>query len=181
MNLIPPPIDLDEIPLEANEEWIDGRPVEKPMGARASEVALALGQVVRNHIQPAKLGHVFGPDCGYQLPGLAKRRVRKPDMTFVARGRLPNDEAPDGDIKIAPDLAVEVISPNDLAEDVEARVDDLLQAGTRLVWLLYPASQTAYVIRADGTAARLTAAQELSGEAVVPGFSIPVATLFASL
>jgi Uma2 family endonuclease len=86
--------------------------------------------------------------------------------------------APDGHVGIAPDLAVEVVAPKDKSLEVEERLDDFLNAGTALVWLIYPETQSAYVVRADGSAARLTAEKELDGENVLPGFRYKLADLF---
>ncbi len=82
---------------------------------------------------------------------------------------------------IPPDLEVEVVSPNELAEDTEARVTDYLAAGVKLLWIIYPSTRSIWILHRDGTAARLTEAQDLSGEDVVPGFTCSIRTLFADL
>jgi len=75
----------------------------------------------------------------------------------------------------------EVISPNDTAEDMEQRIADFMSVGTRLFWVVYPATRTVWVLRGDGSARCLTEQQELSGEDVIPGFTCPVASLFAGI
>jgi Uma2 family endonuclease len=77
-----------------------------------------------------------------------------------------------------PDLAVEVISPNDTYEEVEVKLNEYLVAGVRLVWVISPESKTIVVRRPDKTAAWLDMTDTLSGEGVVPGFSCPVASVF---
>jgi Uma2 family endonuclease len=104
--------------------------------------------------------------------------VRKPDVSFIRFGRLPGEEVPQGHIPIAPDLAVEVISPNDLAYDIDERVADYLGAGTRLVWVVNPVQRTVLIYRHDGSIAGVREGGELSGEDVVPGFRCPVHSLF---
>jgi Uma2 family endonuclease len=182
MNMMPPKLmDEEEIDLENGFEWIDGQAVEKPMGLESSRVATTLIRVLDTHVSLNNLGDVFGSEAGYRINVGSSRRVRKPDLSFVTRGRFPEDRLPRGNSTIAPDLAVEVISPNDTAEDIEQRIADFLSVGTRLFWIIYPATRSVWVLRADGTAARLTEGQELSGEDVIPGFSCPVATLFTGI
>jgi Uma2 family endonuclease len=167
--------------LEKGFEWVDDRAVAKPMGTRASEVAGVLFLELGNHVRTHKPGHAFLSECAYQIFPLKPRQIRKPDLSFVAKGRLPNEEVPSGNRTIPPDLAVEVISPNDIAEEFEQRVDELMSAGLRLLWVIYPATRSAWVLRKDGADARLTENQELSGEDVVPGFTCKLSTLFQGL
>jgi Uma2 family endonuclease len=163
-------------------ELIDGRLVEKPMGAQASRVTVKLMLRLGAHLETQQLGLLFDSECGYQkiFPSDPKR-VRKPDASFIARGRLPEDRLPRGHVSIPPDLAVEVVSPNDMAEDIENRIEDYLSAGTKLMWVLYPATASVWVIRKDGSGARLKGTQDLTGEDVIPGFACQVQALFAPL
>jgi Uma2 family endonuclease len=151
------------------------------MGAESGLVNANLMYQVKAFLADNDVGFAFPPDVGYRINVGSSRRVRKPDLTFVARGRFDDDRPPRGDITIAPDLAAEVISPNDLAEDIEGRIADFLSVGTRLFWVVYPATRTVWVLRRDGSAARLTEQQELSGEDVIPGFVCPVSSLFVGV
>lgn len=103
---------------------------------------------------------------------------RKPDGMFFAKGRLPGDRPPEGTIDIAPDLAVDVVSPSGNARNLETKVAEYLEAGVRLVWVFYPDSSTVHVYRRGSAAARLGPADMLDGEDVLPGFSVPVAEVF---
>src|SRR5260370_303452 len=134
MNMLPSALLVeDEIDVADGFEWIDGQAVEKtPMGLEAGLVNAKLLGRLQHHVESNNLGFVFTPDVGYQIPVGSSRRVRKPDLSFVARGRFPEDRVPRGNSTIAPDLAVEVISPNDVAEDIEQRIADFLSVGTRL-------------------------------------------------
>src|SRR5262249_12505025 len=96
---------------------------------------------------------------------------------FVALGRLPNEELPDGHMTIAPDLAVEAVSPNDLYYEVDGKIDEYFSAGVRLVWVLNPKARTAHVYHPDGSARRLLVDQDLDGEDVLPAFRCRVAAL----
>ncbi len=80
---------------------------------------------------------------------------------------------------IAPDLAVEVVSPSDRAAEVLAKVAEYLEAGTRLVWVVYPQTQKIVVYRPSADVQLLSVGDTLEGEDVVPGFACPVAEVFA--
>lgn len=160
-------------------ELVDGRLVEKHVGAKSEFVAANLLALLHGIVRTGNLGYVFGSQTAYRCFPSRPRLVRKPDVSLVARGRFPNEEIPEGDIQLAPDLAVEVVSPNDTYEEVEGKVNEYLGAGVRLVWVVSPTSKTVIVRRPDKTAAMLDATDTLSGETVVPGFTCRVAELFA--
>ena len=83
-----------------------------------------------------------------------------------------------GHVLIYPDLAVEVVSPNDLAYETQEKVEEYLRAEVPLIWVIYPQDHVVLVYRKDGSTARLCDGDELSGEDVVPGFSCRVHDLF---
>ncbi len=171
------PDDLLTMPDGDRYELVGGHLKELHMGAFADELLANLLRLFGNHVIPGKLGRVY-TQTGYVCFPNDARKVRKPDLSFVAHGRLVGDRSPEGWIKIAPDLAAEVVSPNDLYEEVEEKVNEYLAAGVRLVWVVSPGSKTVVVRRPDGTAAVVGPAGELSGEDVVPGFACKVADLF---
>jgi Uma2 family endonuclease len=159
-------------------ELLGGRLVERNMGAESSEVAQNTMRMVGNHAHANKQGKVFGADCGYQIFPDEPKRVRYPDGSFIAFGRLPEDKTPRGYIRIAPDLSIEAVSPHDKAEEIEAKRIEFLKVGTKLLWVIYPESRTVHVFRQSGQPSILTEADELSGEDVLPGFTCRVAQLF---
>jgi Uma2 family endonuclease len=181
MKTLPPklsPDDLLTMPDGDHYELIDGIPREKQMGARSDEVAGLLLTQFNIFIRPRKLGRAFPSQTGFQcFPGKPSF-VRMPDTSFVAAGKLPGDQTPEGYIKIAPDIAVEVISPNELFEEVEAKVTDYRSVGVKLIWIINPKSRTVLIRRLDGTSTELGENGTLSGEDVLPGFTCPVAELF---
>lgn len=144
--------------------------VREPPGYRhgyvASQLILALGLHVRVH----RLGHVLAAETGFTL-FRNPDTVRAPDVAFIRAERIPSP-LPRGYAEFAPDLAVEVLSPSDRAGRVLAKVGDWLDAGTRLVWIVDPERRLAKVYRADGTESVLAPDEMLSGEDVVPGFSV---------
>jgi Uma2 family endonuclease len=130
------------------------------------------------HCREHRLGRVFGFKAPYRcFPGRPDT-IRRPSLSVVRNGRLPGEVVPKDFLTIAPDLAVEVVSPNDLYEEVEAKVNEYLAAGVKLVWVVSPGSKTVLIRRADRTCAEVGEAGELSGESVVPGFTCKVAELF---
>ncbi len=174
--------DLYDLDKDHRFELADGALVERHMSVESSAVAMDLMARVRTFVRSHGLGTVTGPDCGYKLFPDDPKALRYPDGAFVRRGRFPDDRPPRrGHAALAPDLAVEVVSPNDEAEEVEARVCDFLRAGVGLVWVVYPGSRSAYALRPAGAAARLAESGELSGEDVLPGFTCPLRDLFQGL
>jgi Uma2 family endonuclease len=117
-------------------------------------------------------------DTGCQFLPNSPNTVRKPDVLFVRKSRIPADWQSQAYLRIAPDLLAEVISPNDLAYDVDEKVLEYLRAGVRLVWVINPETRTVRVHRADGSFAWLSEGDTLSGEDILPGFSCPVRELF---
>src|SRR5262249_18618942 len=97
-------------------ELVEGRLVERaPLGAKANRIGMVLRRWVDAFAAANALGICFAENCGYQCFPFDSRRVRLPDGSFVRTGRLPDDKPPDGHMRIAPDLVLEVVSPNDLA------------------------------------------------------------------
>jgi Uma2 family endonuclease len=104
--------------------------------------------------------------------------VRAVDVAFLSGARLRKQGRTEGYWPGGPDLAVEVVSVFDLAQEVRLKVADLLGGGARLIWLVFPNTQTVTVYRVDGSVEERTVGQSLDGEDVVPGFSLPVAEVF---
>ena len=105
--------------------------------------------------------------------------IRKPDAAYIAPGRLSDDQYDDdGYCTVVPDLVVEVLSPNDLASRVNAKVDDWLDAGVKLVWVVDPDAEIVQVHTASGSTQRLRSKDTLSDAGVLPGFSLSLADVF---
>ena len=162
-------------------ELIDGQWKEKAMGMEASVVGARLLFLLQTHVTTNSLGHVVNSECGYQIFAAHPTRIRKPDGSFVARGKLPDEKPFRGHSKVPPDLAFEVVSPNDFAEEINERVLDYLGAGVRLMWVVYPSTRTVHVFRPNGGAAHLAANDQLGGEDVVLGFACRVGDVFSDL
>ena len=88
---------------------------------------------------------------------------------------------PQGHCRVAPDLVIEAVSPNDTAYEVEDKIAQWLGAGVQLVWVLYPETHRVQVHRADGTVTKLQSEESLMGADVVPGFQCQIAEVFQGL
>ena len=159
-------------------ELVDGEPVEVPISRESARIGGVVFRRIGDHAETNELGDTFPQDTAFKAWPYRPRHFRKPDAMFFAVGRLPGPDAPDGVIEIAPDLAVEVVSPGDNARELEEKVAEYLDAGIRLIWVIYPETRSAYVFRSGGGALRLDADDALSGEDVLPGFTLPLEALF---
>lgn len=165
------PDELLALPNEKDFELVNGQLVERHMGFESSHIALELSVLLVLFNRAHRTGWVQGTDCGYRLPLPGGNTVRKPDVSFVSFQRLPNaGQFPAGYPEVAPDLAVEVVSPNDLVYELDTKINEYLLAGVRLVWIINPATRSVWVHRQNGTSARLLDTDELDGEDVLPGF-----------
>jgi len=162
-------------------ELVDGTPVEKGMGSESGLVNGNLHATLGHHVRAHKLGFVLDSDSGYVLFPDESDKVRKPDLSFVARGRFPDDRPPRGFARLAPDFAFESVSPSDLAEGLHEKVEEYLAAGVRLIWVAYPSTRVVLEFRADGSIRRYPPAATLAADDLFPGFACPVADLFAGL
>jgi Uma2 family endonuclease len=162
-------LDADEWDVPDGYELIDGRLVETPVGAESSLVAGQIYRRIAAFLDTRPLGVALPGDVGYRCFPHRPRLLRKPDASYIAGGRLAGNRVPTGDFRIAPDLVVEVVSPNDLAEAVQEKIDDYLAAGVRLIWIIYPTQRTATVY-SPTTCAYVPRGGELSGGDVIPGF-----------
>ena len=134
------PEDLLALPDGKSYELVDGQLVERNMGAESSLVGGELHFRMRLHCQDHGLGLVFPADNGYQCFLHAPGRVRKPDVSFVRRGRLPGNVVPEGWVTIPPDLAVEVVSPKDRVYELDEKLADYRKVSVPLVWVINPES-----------------------------------------
>lgn len=149
-----------------------------PAGAKHGKLAMIIGARLQTFAEDHGLGSVFGAETGFLL-ARNPDTVRAPDAAFVSQARLPENGVPAGYFPGAPDLAVEVVSPGDTTGEVEEKVQMWLAHGASLVWVIHPATRTVTIYRRDGSANVLHDGDQLNGEAVLPGFSFPVAKLFA--
>jgi Uma2 family endonuclease len=137
------------------------------------EISTPLHQFVKSH----KLGRVLGAEGGFIL-SRHPDSVRAPDVAFISNARLPGGKLPKKFFTGAPDLAVEVVSPSDIVEELEEKVQDWLAGGTRLVWVINPKTKTVTVYESPSTARILRGNEAIDGGDLLPGFSLPLRDIF---
>jgi Uma2 family endonuclease len=158
-------------------ELVDGVLVEKVMGTPESFLALRIGRFLGDYADEHDLGDVAGADATLRLlPGL----VRLPDVSFVSWDQLPGRMYPREQIPdLAPDLAVEVISPGNTRGEIKRKLKEYFLADVRLVWVVDPKKRTVQVYTAPDQSIVLTEDQILDGGEVLPGFKLPLRKMFA--
>lgn len=159
-------------------ELVKGVLVEmSPSGFDHGTIALTLATLLNVHVRAGRLGKVAGTDTGFRLQR-DPDTVRAPDVAFVAKDRLPSSEESAKFPSLAPDLVAEVVSPSDRSSEVEAKVQEYLDVGVRLVWIVHPKTRTVTEYRSRDEVRVLTENDHLDGFDVVPGFQAPIKDLF---
>jgi Uma2 family endonuclease len=169
--------ELMQLPEDGHKyELVNGALVVSPAGARHGRTIVRLTLKLGAFVVARGLGEVFDSSTGFRLPG---GNLRVPDLSFVASARLPGGRAPVGFLYVPPDLAVEVLSPDDRPRLVADKVAEYLAVGVRLVWVIDPETGSATVHRADRMAREIPSSGNLGGDDVLPGFECPLADLFS--
>jgi Uma2 family endonuclease len=175
--LVPSALDFD---LKEHYEIIDGKRVElPPMSAYASVLASRLLGFLSEFARTRGLGQAV-METLFRLP-LPMDRNRRLDVAFVSYERWPKGRrqpVKDNAWDVAPDLAAEVVSPNDVFEDLLDRVDEYFRAGVRMIWVVSPQHQLVYVYETDRKIRVLGRSDELDGGSVLPGFRIALTAIF---
>ena len=160
-------------------ELIDHTLVEKAMGYEASVVALAFAELLRRFVVPRRLGLVSGADGMFRL---LDSTVRAPDVAFVSRDRLPDGRVPrEAYPALAPDLAVEVLSPGNTKAEMSRKRIEYFHSGTRLVWMVDCIDRSVAVYTSPSSVQVLREDDTITGGDVLPGFAHQVAEFFADL
>jgi len=143
--------------------------VREPAGYNHGRVTMNLTLRLGAHVEGAGSGQLVAAETGFTL-FRAPDTVRAPDIAFVRWERLPGPVA-SGFPELAPDLVVEVLSPDDRPGETLAKVGDWLEAGVRLVWVIDSERRRARIYRPDGSEGSVQEDENLSGEDVLPGFT----------
>jgi len=169
---------MTEVALDPDRlyEIVDGQPEEKEMpGARHGGICTRLTIKLGMYLTANQLGALYA-ETSFQIG--ANERI--PALAFVSATRLPPEGEPDTTWPMPPDLAVEVISPNDLYERVYAKVMEYLAAGVKQVWLVSPKHQTVTIYHSATHITAFAGDHELVSEDLFPGFRCPLREIFTS-
>jgi Uma2 family endonuclease len=150
---------------------------EPPAGNIHGNRTMRLGWRLARHVEANDLGVVFAAETGFKLAANPDT-VRAPDVAFVTKTRVDEVGEFEGFWPGAPDLAVEVISPGDSYTEVEEKVEEYLNAGSKAVWVVDPRRRTITVYRSLTDITILTENDALEGGDIIPGFSCLVAEVF---
>jgi Uma2 family endonuclease len=160
-------------------ELIDGTLVEKAMGWQEAELAIVIATLLRNFVAASHLGKIFGPDGMFRLE---PEQIRIPDVAYISKQRFAGRTLDRGAFwELGCDLAVEVISPSNTRREMERKLNDYFAAGVKLVWLVYLDPREIVVYTSPNSSVTLRGEDALEGGPVLPGFSVPVAQVFAEL
>lgn len=155
-------------------ELITMSPTGEPHGA----LSLALGALIWNHVRTNRLGRVYGAETGFVI-STNPDTILAPDAAFISTERarpMSQNFAP-----VAPDLAVEIVSPSNTAKEMNEKVSLYFQAGTQQVWIVYPETQTLHLYDSATSVTILTRKDTLDGGRLLPNFKLPLEELFTVL
>ena len=176
----PAPITPDEVERASKRdgkryELIDGKLKEKVVGTEALFIASRISERLNALLYPVNgFAAVEAMIYCFDRPN----QGRKPDVVYVRIERLPERKIPVGDLRIAPDLVVEVLSPNNTGYEIEEKLNDYLGAGIPLVWIVNPERRTIRVYREEGRTQLYRAQDIIENETVLPGFRIVTSDVF---
>jgi Uma2 family endonuclease len=158
-------------------ELVDGVLVEKIMGHPESRIAAALILALGKYLEQNDIGTVSGEGGMFRFPA---NLVRIPDVAFARWDRFTDEDFEEAVPEIVPDLAVEVLSEGNTPGEMSRKLREYFHAGVRLVWFVDPRTKAVTVFTSPSRSKVISATGTLDGGKVLPGFSLPVASLFAS-
>ena len=148
-----------------------------PTGQEHGEIVMNLGIELGNFVKPRRLGRLMASDAGVWLER-DPDTVREPDIAYFSTERVPAGARVTGYSEAAPDLVVEIVSPNDSRREVHDKARMWLSHDVRLVWVVHPDTRTVDVHQADCPVGTLAEDDHLDGLDVLPGFACPVSAVF---
>jgi Uma2 family endonuclease len=174
-----PPAELQTVQDDALYEIVNGQKVEvPPMSVYATWIASRLARRLGSFAEAHGLGAAV-VECLFILDAVRNQR-RRPDVAFVSAATWPLDRLiPEtGDWETVPDLAVEVISPNEYFQEVLVKMHEYFSYGVRQVWFVVPATQEIYVYDSPTAPRVFTATDEMDCAPLLPGLRLAVGSLF---
>ena len=162
---------------EKDYEIVNGVAEEKEMpGGRHGIIAMRLAVKLGTHVLTNQLGEA-STEANFKIG----TNERIPDLSFVAADRIPAEGVPEGVWQIPPDLAVEIISPNDLHEKVSGKVLEYLEAGVKQVWIVSPEIRTVTIFRSTEQVQVFAKDSVLESQDLLPGFRCPLTEIFPAV
>jgi Uma2 family endonuclease len=152
--------------------------VEKILGAYEVEIAATLTQFLGMFARTHRLGRAV-MEMVFRIDS-TKNLQRRPDVAFISHAQWPvHRRVPDVAVwDLVPALAIEVVSPSNLADQVLEKIHEYFEAGASRVWVVYPRQQEVYIYASPTQIQVLQLGQELDGGDLVPGFRLPLSVLF---
>jgi Uma2 family endonuclease len=159
-------------------EVIDGRVVEKQIGAYECWLVGVVFELLNRHVKDNSLGRAV-PEMIFDFRPVIKRE-RRPDVAFISFDRWArNRPVPQTrSWAVVPDLAIEIVSPTNTADEVAEKLEEYFRVGVRSVWVVYPRQFKVYDYRSPTELRVLAAGDELDGGDVVPGFRVRLEAIF---
>jgi Uma2 family endonuclease len=155
---------------EALCELVDGILVDKPMGTFESRLAIIIAHFIETYLDAKPLGFTLGENGPVRT---VVPQVRMPDVCYVSWAKIPSGIfPPDPVLPVAPDWAIEILSPSNTRREMARKLAEYFQAGTRLVWCIDPKKRTTDVYTAVDRCVTVGENDELDGGDVLPGFKI---------
>jgi Uma2 family endonuclease len=162
-------------------ELVRGEVKERmPAGLHHGLVAMAIGHQIAEFARRTRLGVALAAETGFRIVHPEGESVRAPDVAFIRRERLPKPLPPTF-CEVIPDLVVEVISPSDTYSAMREKVDEWLNAGVSVVWVVDPQRRIVEVYQTGKPLQVLQEGDTLTAEQVLPGFQLPVQDIFAEI
>jgi Uma2 family endonuclease len=169
--------ELSQMPNPGRCELLRGEMIMmSPSGSLHGKITARLGAIIYKFVEQNKLGIVFGAETGFII-----RRdpdtVLAPDASFVRTDRIP-DPFPQGFFNGPPDLAVEVLSPNDRASEVQAKIRNWLDSGCRAVWIVDPQTKSVTIYKSSHDIVVLSSADTFADDQMLLGFTVTISEIF---
>ena len=168
--------ELDSLEDAGHYELVNGRLVERSMSFLSSGVTANVNAAVTTFVYQRGLGMSFESELGIRIHPTDRNHTRRADGGFIARERAPAGDP--GFLRVPPDLVVEVVSPSVILDEVFAKVAEWLAFGVRVVWVVLPTQRRVEVHRLGQRPIIFLGDDELTSEDILPGFRVPVSSLF---
>ena len=168
--------DMYHMPKDGRKyELVDGEIEVSPAGMYHAEIVIKIIHILATYLDDHPIGKIYGDNVGLIFPN---RNLRSPDVSFIKIEKLPGGISPVTFGEMVPDLAVEVLSPDDRPSRLAQKIGEFLEFGVPLVWVVDPQTQTVTAYRSFSQTQQFTARDTITAEPVLPGFSCLVSRFF---